>query len=79
MISLTPLKDELRRSRAPGDPAREVLLAEPDQVTPEAYSAKLRGWLVLLSLEDTRELGGPAAARTARGMEADARGDDTRS
>jgi hypothetical protein len=56
MISMDPLKREVRDSRAPGDPFRESVLAEPDEITQEAFQAKLRTWLVLLRLAQNREV-----------------------
>jgi hypothetical protein len=55
MISMDPLKREVSGSRPPGDPFRESVLAEPDEITPEAFQAKLRTWLVLLRLAQDRE------------------------
>ena len=55
MIDLTPLKLEVRASRPAGDPLREAVLAEPDLIPEEAYSAKVRPWLVLLRLGDGRD------------------------
>jgi hypothetical protein len=48
MKSTTALKEEVRRSRPPGDPLRECILAEPDELTEAEYRAKLRPWLTLL-------------------------------
>lgn len=55
MIDLTPLKLGVRATRPAGDPLREAVLAEPDIVTEEAYSAKVRPWLVLLRLRRGRD------------------------
>ena len=55
MIDLTPLKLELRATRPAGDPLREAVLAEPDLIPEESYPAKVRPWLVLLRLGDSRD------------------------
>ncbi len=50
MINMTPIKTETRASRAPGDPFRESVLAEDDEIDAASFVAKLRTWLVLLRL-----------------------------
>jgi hypothetical protein len=50
--SLLELKEDAREHRPPGDPYREAILAEPDEIDPVSFAAKVRTWLVLLSLKD---------------------------
>ncbi len=50
--SLRELKEDAREHRPPGDPYREAILAEPDELDPASFAAKVRTWLVLLSLKD---------------------------
>ena len=50
--SLADLKAEVREHRPPGDPFREAVLAEPDEIDPTAFAAKLRTWLVLLRMAE---------------------------
>ncbi len=49
---LIELKEVVRTVRLPGDPLREAILAEPDELDPASFAAKVRTWLVLLSLKD---------------------------
>ncbi len=51
-LSLRELKEDAREHRPPGDPYREAILAEPDELDPGSFAAKLRTWLVLLRLKD---------------------------
>lgn len=49
---LIELKEVVRTVRSPGDPLREAILAEPDEIDPASFAAKVRTWLVLLRLPE---------------------------
>ncbi len=48
--SLVELKEDAREHRPPGDPYREAILAEHDEVSAQEYAAKVPVWLTLLRL-----------------------------
>jgi hypothetical protein len=69
-VRLEVVKDEARRSLVQGAPAREAIMALPDEMDEAAYDSTIPLLIRLLRMRTDSRLGSPAAGDTARGMEA---------
>ncbi len=52
MIDLAPLKERVRDLYPAGHAVRELILAEPDELSPEAFADKARQWYRTASVLD---------------------------
>lgn len=57
LIPMVSLKELVQRRLPPGSPFREVIMSEPDHLTPFEFVVKMDTWLKLCSLEDTNNQG----------------------
>lgn len=54
---MVSLKELVQKRLPPGSPFREVIMSEPDHLTPFEFAAKMDTWLKLCSLEGSNNRG----------------------
>lgn len=57
LIPMVSLKELVQKRLPPGSPFREVIMSEPDHLTPFEFAAKMDTWLKLCSLEESNNRG----------------------
>jgi hypothetical protein len=70
VVRLEDAKEEARRSLLPGQPGRELLLAQPDHLEDATFDSLLPSFVRMLRMRPAEDKGSPAAVDAARGMEA---------